>query len=178
MLTDEIQPNLPNEGPPFPRGVTSWLPFRGLWPWKFEQDNIFMEAKQTALRLGKPLLNAGCGSAYWRGLNESDVNIDIEPRDVPNFVLCSVEDMSMFPDKYFGAVFCSHVLEHVNNLQAAKSELERVADYQYIITPNPLSLSGWLSPWHVRVFKDNHGGDVLVELPPKPWIKRSVQDGI
>jgi ubiquinone/menaquinone biosynthesis C-methylase UbiE len=96
--------------------------------------------------------------------------MDFSYRDVPNFVLGDIEDMSMFADRQFGAVFCSHVLENVKNLDAAKRELARVADYQFIITPSPLSIIGWLSPWHVRVFKDNHGGEVLAELPPKPWL--------
>ena len=134
------------------------------------KDPVFEEAKATAMRLGKPLLNAGCGSSYWRGIMESDVNLDSKLRNVPRFVLGSVEGMSMFYDKQFGAVFCSHVLEHVYDLARAKAELARVADYQYIITPSPLFLTNWFCPFHSRIFKDTKGGEVLLELPPKPWM--------
>lgn len=134
-----------------------------------EKELVFSEARATANRLGKPLLNAGCGIFFWRAINGSDVNMDVTPRDVPRFVLGSIEDMSMFRDKEFGAVFCSHVLEHVKDLERARSELERVADYQFIITPSPFFLSGWLSPWHRRIFNDTQGKAVLLELPPKPW---------
>jgi len=130
-----------------------------------ERDLVFDEAKATANRLNKPLLNAGCGFKYWRAIMESDVNMDVVPQDVPNFVLGTVENMSMFSDKQFGAVFCVHVLEHVDNLARAKSELERVADYQFIVTPSPLFLSSWLLPKHKRVFNDTKGMSVLVEIP-------------
>jgi hypothetical protein len=130
-----------------------------------ERDLVFDEAKATANRLNKPLLNAGCGFKYWRAIMESAVNMDAVPQDVPNFVLGSIEDMSMFYDKQFGSVFCAHVLEHVNNLEKAKAELERVADYQFIITPSPLFLSSWLLPEHIRVFNDTEGMSVLAEIP-------------
>lgn len=129
-----------------------------------ERELIFSEAKATANRLNKPLLNAGCGVTYWRAIKESDVNMDVVPQDVPNFVLGSIEDMSMFYDKQFGAVFCAHVLEHVDDLAKAKTELERVADYQFIITPSPLFLSSWLLPKHKRVFNDTAGMLVLAEI--------------
>ena len=132
-----------------------------------EKDLVFTRAREAADRLGKPLLNAGCGIWYWRAITESDVNLDETSRNVPNFVLGTVEDMSMFKDKEFGAVFCSHVLEHVKDLGKARLELERVADYQFIITPSPLFLTNWFCPGHRRIFRDTGGKDVWLELPPK-----------
>ena len=131
---------------------------------KRERGLVFNEAKVTSKRLNKPLLNAGCGLTYRGAILGSDVNMDVVPRDVPNFVLGNVEDMSMFNDKQFGAVFCAHVLEHVNNLAKAKSELERVADYQFIITPSPFFMLSWLLPKHKRVFNDTKGMSVLAEI--------------
>lgn len=139
-----------------------------------EKDLIFWQARETANALGKPLLNAGCGIWYQTAIMHSDVNMDVKPRNAPNFVLGSIEDMGMFRDKQFGAVFCSHVLEHVNGLEQARAELERVADYQFIITPSPLFITNWFCPWHKRVFKDTHGQQVLLELPPKPWLSKSL----
>jgi len=39
---------------------------------------IFNRAKRAARKAGKPLLNAGCGTAYTEA---SDVNLDIIPRE-------------------------------------------------------------------------------------------------
>lgn len=154
-------------------------PLGGLWDLvknQFDMRWMYVQARQTADALGKPLLNAGCGgwlypsSGRRRAIMLSDVNLDIVPRPrVPNFVLGNVEDMSMFPDKQFGAVICSHVLEHVSNLSAARSELERVADCQFVITPRPIAPSAWMDPSHRRVFADSHGDAVLLELPHKMW---------
>ncbi len=145
-------------------------------PWdlifqELQRQTVFNQARETANRLQKPLLNAGCGN-WPRGIMESDVNLDISPhQDIPNFVCGSVENMSMFTDKQFGAVFCSHVLEHIKDVDRAKTELARVADYQFIITPLPLFLGAWLTPDHRRVFADSQGREILLELPPKPWLE-------
>lgn len=48
-----------------------------------ERDFIFNQARQTANKLGKSLLNAGCGWRYKLAIEESDVNLDMVPRDVP-----------------------------------------------------------------------------------------------
>jgi radical SAM superfamily enzyme YgiQ (UPF0313 family)/ubiquinone/menaquinone biosynthesis C-methylase UbiE len=47
---------------------------------------------------------------------------------------CDIEDLP-FSDKEFDFVYCSHVLEHVNDPQKACSELMRVAKRGYIETP-------------------------------------------
>lgn len=140
-----------------------------------EKDLVFWQAREAANAAGKPLLNAGCGIWYQTAILNSDVNMDYKRRNVPNFVLSSLEDMSMFGDKQFGAVFCSHVLEHVKDLGKARAELDRVADYEFIITPSPLFITNWLSPWHRRVFNDTRGQQVLLELPPKPWLRDRIQ---
>ena len=48
---------------------------------------------------------------------------------------CSVEDMP-FTDKEFDFVYCSHVLEHVENPEKACAELIRVAQKGYIEAPS------------------------------------------
>lgn len=123
-----------------------------------EKVAVFNQAKTKAKELGKPLLNAGCGWYYRQAINESDINLDIVPRNVPNFVLAPVESIP-FPDKYFGAVFCSHVVEHTENLETAMAELRRVSDFQFIIVPEPIWLNNWLNPSHRRVFV----GDKVIE---------------
>ncbi len=110
---------------------------------------IFNKAREVATRTGKPLLNVGCGSAYTK---HSDVNLDIRKKEVPNFVRGDIQDLSMFKDKEFGAVFASHVIEHTNNPDAALSELHRVADNVFLITPLPFWPSAWLGYGHKWLF--------------------------
>jgi len=124
-----------------------------------ERDGVFSQAKAKALELGKPLLNAGCGAlkpigGFPKAIRESDVNLDVEPQEVPRFIQGSVEQIP-YPDKYFGAVFCCHVLEHIDNLDQGLAELYRVADYVYIIVPSSIWPSTWLHTGHKRVFLDD-----------------------
>lgn len=124
-----------------------------------ERDTVFSQAKAKAVELGKPLLNAGCGQikpigGFPRAILESDVNLDISPMAVPRFVQSSVERIP-YPDKYFGAAFCCHVLEHIDDLEQGLQELYRVADYVYIIVPSTIWPSTWLHTGHKRVFLDD-----------------------
>jgi SAM-dependent methyltransferase len=106
---------------------------------------VFNQARNAARRTGKPLLNAGCGSAY---TELSDVNLDIVTKKVENFVHGDIQNLGMFREKQFGAVYASHVVEHVEDLDAALAELHRVADHVFIITPFPLWPWAWLWPDH------------------------------
>ncbi len=106
---------------------------------------VFNLSRRAAMRAGKPLLNAGCGTSFTEA---SDVNFDIVPRNVPRFVNGDIQKLGRFRDKHFGAVYASHVLEHVADVSAALREFERVADNVYVITPFPLWPSAWLYPGH------------------------------
>jgi SAM-dependent methyltransferase len=110
---------------------------------------IFEEAKNAARSARKPLLNAGCGNAY---IEQSDVNMDAAQKRVANFVNGDIQNMWMFHDKQFGAVYASHVLEHVEDPDAALKELHRVADAVFVITPLPFWPSAWLGHGHKWVF--------------------------
>jgi len=140
--------------------------------------DIFNQAKNKAQSLGKPLLNAGCGATFIRGIEESDYNLDIINRNVPNFILGDVEDLPIFFDKQFGAVFCANVLEHVKDVQKAKTELTRISDYQFYYTPSPLQFLSWVHPNHRRVFTSTDGNKVLLELPPKPFRSQDESNGV
>ena len=110
---------------------------------------IFEMAKGIAASLGKPLLNAGCGYSF---VEESDVNLDITPRNVPRFVQGDIQDLSMFEDKRFGAAYASHVLEHVDDPDLASRELQRVADHVFIVTPFPIFPTAWFPLEHKWIF--------------------------
>jgi len=106
---------------------------------------VFNLARKAARKAGKPLLNAGCGSKF---TDLSDVNLDIVPREVPHFFNGDIQKLSQFKDKQFGAVYASHVVEHVEDFDSALKELDRVAENVYVITPFPLWPSAWLCPSH------------------------------
>jgi len=108
-----------------------------------ERSRALREAYSYARRVKKRVLNAGCGSLPPYG----DVNLDITPLPVPNFVLGNIEDMP-FEDKEFGACVASHVLEHVDDPKRALEECHRVADRVWIIAPPWWDAGTWLTPTH------------------------------
>lgn len=59
-------------------------------------------------------------------------------RDTRPFIMCSIE-ATPFQDKEFDFVYCSHVLEHVDNPAKACKELMRIGKRGYIETPTRTS---------------------------------------
>ena len=121
---------------------------------------VLRQAKEVAERNGKPLLNVGCSSAY---AELSDVNLDIDKKIVPNFVLGDIQNLWMFGNKQFGAAYASHVIEHVEKPEAALRELSRVAEEVFVITPLPIWPSAWLDPSHKWIF---WGSKKIGRIPP------------
>ena len=82
--------------------------------------------------------------------------------DTRPFVKCPVEELP-FPDKSFDFVYCSHVLEHVNDPIQSCDELIRVGKRGYIETPSYTTdilrcqAAGSLHRWQVQAI-----GRVLV----------------
>jgi ubiquinone/menaquinone biosynthesis C-methylase UbiE len=71
-----------------------------------------------------------------------------------------------FPDGAFDAVLCSHTLEHVQDLEAAVSELMRVAARQLIvIVPREDTLSEESTDYHFQVFPDAAALEAAIPLP-------------
>jgi hypothetical protein len=125
------------------------------------KNRQYRAATTRALKEGKPLLVAG---GPWgvtrtrRRLNKpahggGDVCLDIDRRAFnghPRAVMASVTHIP-FADKCFGAVFASHLLEHLPTVDAASQaldELNRVAEAVYIVYPSRQSFAGWLVPDH------------------------------
>lgn len=139
----------------------------GLWQlvvWITEtraKNRQYRAACACAQEKGKPLLVAGGPwGVTWtrRRLNKpahgnGDVCLDIDRRALGNHPKGVVANVTHIPfaDKCFGAVFASHLLEHLPTVEAASqalAELNRVAEGVFIVYPSRQSFPGWLIPGH------------------------------
>ena len=85
-------------------------------------------------------------------------------KDHPCAVVASCTDIP-FSDKSFGAVFSSHVLEHMPTTQMAEqalAEMNRVAGSVFIAYPSRQSIAAWIiSDHHIWVWQK--GGKTLLK---------------
>jgi ubiquinone/menaquinone biosynthesis C-methylase UbiE len=128
------------------------------------------EARAYADSVNKPMLNVGCGasrSALFGKTNYGDVNCDISLEESclkrPNGCRCNIMHLD-FPDKYFGSVLASHVLEHVSDPIQARNELHRVADKVWIIVPSWWAPHTWLYWQHQWYFPKGDGEGTPIPL--------------
>ncbi|MFW0859505.1 MAG: methyltransferase domain-containing protein [Dehalococcoidia bacterium] len=126
-----------------------------------DKNKKYEAASAFAAEVGKPLLVIGgpMGITWLRRFSEmmahgyGDVCMDIDLRALrgcPSGVIADVRHIP-FSDKTFGAVFVSHVLEHLPDTRDAKkalTELNRVADAVFIAYPNKYYVVSWLIPDH------------------------------
>ncbi len=126
-----------------------------------DKNRKYKAADSRALKSHKPLLVVGgpWGKKrfrYW--LNKpahggGDVCLDINRQaigDHPKGVMANVTHLP-FTDKSFGAVFVSHLLEHLPGLDEANKamvELDRVAEAVFIAYPSRQSITAWVMPDH------------------------------
>lgn len=129
------------------------------------------KARKYADKKGKPLLNVGAGTektALFGPTYYGDVNVDLYGRkDVPHgtedvVTYADAENLKEFEDGQFGAVFSSHLLEHLPDPQKAISEFLRVCggdrDAVFIVTPSWWAPHTWLHPFHLWYATDGAGG--------------------
>ncbi len=120
--------------------------------------DAYRKARLAADLAGKPLLNIGCPRVYGPMSMKypcGDVCLDIDPQRLES---CESSSPTLgdvrripFPDGYFGAALCCHVLEHlptVADAEQALAELRRVADTVFVCSPTRSSLMAWLHPEH------------------------------
>ncbi len=111
------------------------------------------------------MLNVGCGmpGSSFRvfllgSVLKGDVNLDLAaPKErrcesivpSPGSPPCYGDAMRIpFPDKHFGAVLASHVLEHVDDPDQALREWRRVADRVFVLVPVWWAPHTWLHTGH------------------------------
>ena len=126
-----------------------------------DKNKKYEAATAVAAATGKPLLVVGgpwgvsrrrrlfWGMAHGHG----DVCLDIDSRAFEGCPCGVVADIGHIPfsDKSFGAVFASHILEHlpsVADAEKALAELDRVAESVFIAYPYRQSIIAWLMPGH------------------------------
>jgi len=105
---------------------------------------------------GASVLNVGCKnwSIFADRLSKFSVtNIDAVQREVPNFVLADVRDLSIFDDGTFSGILCSHVLEHIprEHVGVAISEMRRVCKDPskiYVVLPRWYLPTTWMDLEH------------------------------
>ena len=125
-----------------------------------ERDWKYRAALDAAAARAKPLLIVGgpYGGGRLRQMLRlsahpaGDVCVDLHPEACAgnNYVPGDIRQLP-FSHKQFGAVFCSHVLEHMRSPDDAAQawrELNRVADEVFICVPTKWDLYAWLHPDH------------------------------
>jgi len=112
----------------------------------YQRGSFFSQAQAAALAVGKPFLVVGTPRGQYPC---GDVVLDLEapPGECPVEKQGSIESIP-YPDKHFGAVFVSHVVEHVCDPVKSLQELRRVADKVFIVYPYPWRLTMLLVPGH------------------------------
>lgn len=130
-----------------------------------ERRNTFIQARNYADSIGKPLLVVGTPTFVFNHPC-GDVTIDIAPSKAKwcNTEIADVRAIP-YPDQHFGSAFASHVLEHlptVEDAYKALDELHRVANEVFVASPSKLSLPAWLHPDH-HLWVTADGDDFIIE---------------
>jgi len=126
-----------------------------------QKSKRYKAAAACAWKLGKPLLVAGGpwsnrGIRRWLNMpahSDGDVCLDIERRAFEGHPYGVIADVAQIPfsDKAFGAVFASHLLEHLPSIYYANralDELNRVAETVFLVYPSRQSIGAWLHRGH------------------------------
>ena len=116
-----------------------------------ERRQIFEQARAFADSKNRPLLVVGTPKHSFTH-PFGDVTIDNDPDRLGqgNTELADVRNIP-YPNHYFGAAYCSHVLEHLATTEdafQALDEMERVADKVFTTSPHKTSIVAQLYPGH------------------------------
>lgn len=103
------------------------------------------------------VLDIGCGSnkSYiFRPYSKANIFLDIESpsKKIENFIVGDISH-TPFRDTVFEEVYCSHVLEHINNPLDALRELIRICDGVLTVkVPHRFSKYAKKDPKHINFF--------------------------
>jgi len=127
----------------------------------WQKNKRYRAAVSCSRKFGKPLLVAGgpwSNTGVRQRLNMpahggGDVCLDISRQAFEGHPRGLVADVTQIPflDKTFGAVFASHLLEHLPSISAANNaldELDRVSEAVFIVCPSRQSVGAWLHRGH------------------------------
>jgi len=145
--------------------------------WVYHRENIYgsgppntevnPETFAIARRLKDPILDFGCGSGALIGklrqfglkaqgleLDTEIIKTSIRPAVQPFVTLYNGQLPSPFPSGSFKSVFCSEVLEHIPNYEAAIQDIARLATHEVVFTVPDASAIGMgfrhgAVPWHL-----------------------------
>ena len=135
-----------------------------------ERHEVYSQARKYADAVGKPLLVVGTPKT---SLSHpcGDVTIDLHTGRVCDTKIADIRSIP-YPDHYFGAALCSHVLEHLSTIDdafLALAELDRTADQVFIVSPHKNSIAAWFHPGH-HLWVTSTGDGYVIEQrgnPPK-----------
>jgi hypothetical protein len=117
-----------------------------------ERHIKYTQSREYADQVGKPLLVVGAPKRNWPSHPGGDVTIDLDPNvdSLYHYEVADVRDIP-YPNQYFGAALCSHVLEHLGTKEdaiIAMNELYRVAECVFICSPRKYNIYAWVHPQH------------------------------
>ena len=131
------------------RGFSIWQSCASLLEMR-ERKKVYEVALRRARMLGKPLIVVG-GSKGRHGTGDLCVDIDpISCQGATTFLQADIRSIPL-PNKFAGVVFASHVLEHlptVRDAEIALSELHRIGDFVYVVSPHKWNMFAGLHPDH------------------------------
>lgn len=139
-------------------GVAALAGYIGLTELKENKERwkAYEAARQMADAVGKPLLNIGCPRIRPLRYPCGDMCLDIDPDrlkvcESPHPTLADIRAIP-FSDNYFGAVLCSHVLEHLHSIEDARqavAEMVRVSGSRvFVVSPSTTSIPAHLHAEH------------------------------
>ncbi len=102
----------------------------------------------------KRILELGCGRAKTPGAIGVDLNREATGADL----ICDLNDPLPFADSVFDETRAVHVIEHLDDIVRAMSEIHRVTrpgGLAYVVTPHYSDYSSWCDPthrWHLNSF--------------------------
>jgi len=167
---------------PFMNSAEYLTCYEEMAPYSFsKKGDLNKECTKMILRnlVGDSVLDVGCGSGFLMdAISKQKPNINIigmdvlisdslhtEENDKLKYISGNAEEIPL-PDKSADTVICTHVLEHVIDLQKAISELRRVAKKRIIIVVPSQRPYRYIFSLHLRFFPYVHS--FLLEMMPMP----------